>query len=120
MINLVLVFLATATASVVPDANITAIDGPYITASLATNGDRPSGCEPDVGLPGAVYMCTREGFTGECTWTRPQRCQYFLENASDAPHSIGPNFGGYCTIHPDRRCRLPPMTIVLDATHSVE
>lgn len=51
------------------------------------------------GLPGAVYTCTGENFSGDCGWSLPTtNCR--IANAK----SIGPDPGGYCTLYKKFDC----------------
>lgn len=51
------------------------------------------------GLPGAVYTCTAENFSGDCGWSLPTtNCR--IANAQ----SIGPDSGGYCTLYKNFDC----------------
>jgi len=46
------------------------------------------------GLPGAVYTCTGENFSGACGWSLPTtNCRIATAK------SIGPDPGGYCTLY---------------------
>ncbi|KAH6620233.1 hypothetical protein C7974DRAFT_228674 [Boeremia exigua] len=46
------------------------------------------------GLPGAVYTCTGENFSGDCGWSLPTtNCRIATAK------SIGPDPGGYCTLY---------------------
>ncbi|KAJ4990427.1 hypothetical protein SVAN01_04089 [Stagonosporopsis vannaccii] len=51
------------------------------------------------GLPGAVYTCTGENFSGACGWSLPTtNCRIATAK------SIGPDPGGYCTLYKKFDC----------------
>lgn len=46
------------------------------------------------GLPGAVYTCDEDNFSGDCAWSLPStNCRIATAK------SIGPDPGGYCTLY---------------------
>ncbi|KAF3040341.1 hypothetical protein E8E12_008877 [Didymella heteroderae] len=51
------------------------------------------------GLPGAVYTCADENFSGDCGWSLPStNCRIATAK------SIGPDPGGYCTLYKKFDC----------------
>lgn len=51
------------------------------------------------GLPGAVYTCSSENFSGSCGWSLPTtNCRIA------SAQSIGPDPGGYCTLYKNFDC----------------
>ncbi|KAF2637437.1 hypothetical protein P280DRAFT_378109, partial [Massarina eburnea CBS 473.64] len=53
------------------------------------------------GLPGAVYICTGPGFSGNCGWTPPSdECHI----GGSTVASIGPDEGGHCTTYKGQNC----------------
>ena len=51
------------------------------------------------GLPGAVYTCSGENFSGSCGWSLPNtNCRIATAK------SIGPDPGGYCTLYKNFDC----------------
>lgn len=52
------------------------------------------------GLPGGVYTCDAEKFTGNCGWTPPSdRC-----HINGGVKSLGPDRDGTCTLYTDANC----------------
>ncbi|KAF1958900.1 hypothetical protein CC80DRAFT_21895 [Byssothecium circinans] len=56
------------------------------------------------GLPGAVYICTRENFRGDCAWTMPDNKCHIPGTGDNSPESVGPDPGGYCILWEKATC----------------
>ncbi|KAF1934284.1 uncharacterized protein M421DRAFT_415321 [Didymella exigua CBS 183.55] len=69
----------------------------------------PSNALPNLqrrGLPGAVYTCTGENFSGDCGWSLPTtNCRIATAK------SIGPDPGGYCTLYKKFDCTMSVRTL---------
>ncbi|KAF2110443.1 hypothetical protein BDV96DRAFT_500975 [Lophiotrema nucula] len=56
------------------------------------------------GLPGAVYTCTDQNFSGDCGWIRPSTDCHIAGTGNFALESIGPDPGGYCILYQNMKC----------------
>jgi hypothetical protein len=56
------------------------------------------------GLPGAVYICTDQNFSGNCAWQLPSSQCRIAGTGKFAPESIGPDPGGFCVLYFGSSC----------------
>jgi hypothetical protein len=64
------------------------------------------------GLPGAVYICTDQNFSGDCAWQMPST-QCRIPGTGDlAPESIGPDPGGFCITYVSSTCTGDQVSVI--------
>ncbi|CAI6335984.1 unnamed protein product [Periconia digitata] len=56
------------------------------------------------GLPGAVYVCTRQNFRGDCAWIMPDNKCHIPGTGDNSPESIGPDPDGFCVLFESTTC----------------
>ncbi|KAJ4293212.1 hypothetical protein N0V90_008494 [Kalmusia sp. IMI 367209] len=56
------------------------------------------------GLPGAVYICTKDNFRGDCAWTAPNDQCHIVGTGDNSPRSIGPDENGSCVLFEKATC----------------
>ena len=65
-----------------------------------------------VGLPGAVYICTGKNFQGDCGWNQPSTECRIVGTGTQAPNSIGPDPGGFCELFDTADCSGQPLSTI--------
>ena len=105
MLALLIMLLATATATPILNANTSIITG---TAHKLVGKEV---CQKGLGKPGGVYVCPEPGWKSnelrQCEWIEPGRawndCHDFTLSQG-LWRSIGPDYQGYCVIYSGFRC----------------
>lgn len=86
-----------------------------LAASTPTNAS-PRSIEArapwQVGLPGAVYVCTGRYFQGDCGWNQPSTECRIVGAGNQAPNSIGPDPGGFCELFETADCSGRPLVTI--------
>jgi len=106
MLALLIMLLATATATPILNANTS-----IITTGTAHNLVGKDVCQKGLGKPGGVYVCPEPGWKPnelrQCEWIEPGRawndCHDFTLSQG-LWRSIGPDYQGYCVIYSGFRC----------------
>lgn len=64
------------------------------------------------GLPGAVYICTDQNFSGDCAWQMPSTQCRIPGTGKFAPESIGPDPEGFSVLYTSSSCTGDQVKVV--------